>query len=610
MKIFFRIIVIILIIGIGLKLYINKDTEEIYPEIVQSKNVKNITFPYPNRNVTIRGVDYLQSQAPVGVFGGELVVSILGEPKTFNPCNSKDATSSALAGLMFDGLFTTNPQTGNVEPLLAKEYKVVGNSYYIYLRKGIKWSDGNAITADDVIYTYKDIVFSGLGNTATRDAMMIEGNLPELTKLDDYTIKFTTHKPFAPFLRQLSYPILPKHYAKPHSDKGEDDFNTFLSPNTPPKEIVSSGAFKLKEYVAAQRIIFERNPNYYKINKENKQLPYLNKLAYIIVGDSNNEILKFEAKEIDVLGIRGSNVANYKINEAKSDYSVYNLGPDTGTLFLVINLNNRKNTEGKWNVSPTKQYWFRNRDFRAAIDWAIDRNSMVQNIAQGVAEPLFTAESLNSIYLNKYIKGHPMDKDVAKKSLKKAGFYWNNGILYDNRGNRVEFDLYTNAGSLDRESIGVMIKQDLEDLGMKVNFKPVEFNSLVNKLSNTHDWDMMIMGLTGSPLEPHDGKNVWLSSGPLHLFNQRPQGYKLDDRLSWEKELDSIFEKGALKLSYSERKTIYDRYQTIIYNQKPIIYLYSPIRITAIRKKFKNIFPSELSGLIYNLDEIYIQEDN
>jgi peptide/nickel transport system substrate-binding protein len=233
---------------------------------------------------------------------------------------------------------------------------------------------------------------------------------------------------------------------------------------------------------------------------------------------------------------------------------------------------------------------------------------MVQNIAQGVAEPLYTSESLNSIYLNKKIKGHVQDKNKAKEILLNSGFYLKDGILCDSKNNRVEFDLLTNAGALERESIGVMIKQDLEELGMKVNFKPIEFNSLVNKLSNTSDWDMVIIGLTGSPLEPHDGKNVWMSNGPLHLFNQRPQNYKIDDRFDWEKEIDSIFEKGALKLSFNERKPLYDRYQEIIYEQRPIIYLYSPIRVLAIRKKFKNIYPSTISGLIHNLDEIYVEK--
>ncbi|DAA98799.1 TPA: hypothetical protein CPT96_09190 [Candidatus Gastranaerophilales bacterium HUM_10] len=610
MKRILIVIFVLLILGVLLKACLRQDIPYVLPEKIVKHDLQEIVYPAKEKNVTINCVDYLQSQAPVGYFGGELIISTIGEgPKTFNPCNTKDSTSSSMAGLMYDGLVTTNPRTGEVEPQLAKSFTVDGNDYLIHLRRGIQWTDGKPITADDVMYTYNEVVFRGLGNPSVMDAMKVDGKLPELVKIDDYTVKFTTPQPFAPFLRLLSYPIVPKHYFKPYSDRGESVFNAFLSPNTPPEEIVSSGAFKLKEYVAAQRVVFVRNPNYYKINLKDEKLPYLDKVVYMIVGDTNNEILKFEAKEIDVLSFRGSNVARYKIREPQSDYIIYNLGPDTGTLFLVLNLNNRKDKNCKPYVNPVKASWFANRDFRAAIDWAIDRKNMVQNIASGVAEPLYTAESLNSIYLNKYIKGHPKDKAVAQKSLKKAGFYYKNGILYDKNSNRVEFDLYTNAGVLEREALGVMIKQDLEDLGMKVNFKPLEFNSLVNKLTNTHDWDMAIMGLTGSPLEPHDGKNVWTSSGSLHMFNQRPQGYCIDDRLSWEKELDEIFREGALKLTFEERKPLYDRYQTIIYDQKPIIYLYSPIRITAIRKKFKNIYPTALSGLIYNLDEIYVDGD-
>ena len=611
MKKFWGAILIILFFGIFLKACVRADIPE---NCVVKNNIAiedNIIYPANPKNIILNGIDYLQSQAPLGSFGGELILSTIGEgPKTFNPCNTKDATSASMAGILYDGLVTTNPLTGEVEPLLAKSFEINGNDYIIHLRKGIKWTDGNPITADDVMYTYNEIVFKGLGNPSTMDAMMIEGKLPVLTKIDDYTVKFSTSRPFAPFLRQLSYPIVPKHYFKPYSDKGASTFDAFLSPNTKPETIVSSGAFRLKEYVAAQRVVFERNPNYYKVNLENKQLPYLDKLVYLIVGDTNNEILKFEAKEIDILSLKGDNVARYKEKENNSDYKIYNLGPDTGTMFIAINLNNRKDKSGKYYVNPRKQYWFRNRDFRSAIDWAIDRKNMVQNVAFGVAEPLFTAESLNSIYLNKNIKGHPSDKNKAIELLKKAGFNLEGGILYDSDGYRVEFDLYTNAGNLERESIGVMIKQDLEDIGMKVNFKPIEFNSLVNKLVNSYDWDMVVMGLTGSPLEPHDGKNVWTSSGSLHMFNMRSKeaSGKTICPYPWEKELDELFEKGALELTYDKRKPIYDRYQEIISNENPLIYLYSPIRISAIRKKFGNIFPTPLSGLLYNLDEIYIRK--
>ncbi len=607
MKRVLGLILIFLFVVLAAKSCLKADIPEKCSCIYLQDNNESVEYPAPSKNVTINGIDYIQTQAPIGNFGGELIISTIGEgPKTFNPCNTKDATSSSMAGLMYDGLLSTEPRTGDVIPQLAKSFEINGNEYTIHLRKGIKWSDGKPITADDVMYTYNDIVFKGLGNPSTMDAMMIDGKLPELEKIDDFTVKFIVTKPFAPFLRQLSYPIVPKHYFKPYSDKGTSAFNTFLNPNTKPETIVTNGAFRLKEYVAAQRVVFVKNPNYYKINLQNQKLPYLDKLVYLIVGDTNNEILKFEAKETDILSLKGDNVARYKQKEKFSDYSVYNLGADTGTLFIVINLNNRKDKDGKYYVNPIKQTWFSNRSFRSALDWAIDRKGIVQNIAFGVAEPLFTAESLNSIYLNKSIKGHKMDKQMALMRLKEGGFKLNNGNLYDNKGNRVEFDIYTNAGNLEREAIGVMVKQDLEDLGMKVNFKPVEFNSLVNKLTNTHDWDMAIMGLTGSPLEPHDGKNVWTSSGSLHMFNMRPAGYKIDDRLSWEKELDDIFNEASLKLNYSERKPLYDRYQEIVYNEKPLIYLYSPIRITAIRKKFKNIFPTPLSGLLYNLEEIYI----
>lgn len=593
-----------------LKGCIKADIPEKFISIKATPEISEIKYPERPVNITIDGHDYLQSQADIGIYGGELILSTIGEgPKTFNPCNTKDDTSSAMAGLLYDGLLSTDPLTGKVVPLLAKSFVIDGNDYYIYLRKGIQWTDGVPITADDVMYTYNEIVFKGLGNTSTMDAMKIEGVLPKLEKIDEYTVKFITTKPFAPFLRQLSYPIVPKHYFKPYSDKGASVFDAFLTPNTPPKQIVSGGAFMLKEYVAAQRVVFVRNPNYYKVNKNNEKLPYLDKLVYLIVGDTNNEILKFEAKEIDVLGLKGNNVARYKQKEAESDYVIYNLGPDTGTLFLTINLNNRKDKNGKAYVNPVKQIWFSDKKFRKAISYALDRKSMVQNIAYGVAEPLYTAESLNSIYLNKDLKGYPQNIQMAKNLLEESGFVYKHDRLYDKRGNLVEFDLYTNAGNLEREALGVMIKQDLEELGMKVNFKPIEFNTLVNKLINSHDWDMAIMGLTGSPLEPHDGKNVWTSKGSLHMFNQRDKGDKTDDRLSWEKELDNIFEIAALKLEYKDRKPLYDKYQEIIFDENPIIYLYSPIRISAIRKKIKNIYPTKLSSLLYNIDEIYIEKN-
>ena len=606
-RVIYVILVLLIVLGLG-RACIRADIQSDYKRPVLREKAKINDGEYPlEKNVTINGVDYLQSQAPVGKFGGTFVSSTIGEgPKTFNPFNSKDNISSQMSDIMYDGLVTTDPVSGDTIPKLAKSFTVNGKEYIVKLRHGIKWSDGKPITADDIVFTWQNIIFNGFGNTSTRDSIVIDGKLPTVEKLDDYTVKFVTPEPFAPFLRMLATPIAPKHFFEPAVKKGKAYFDGFLSTNINPKILVTSGAFRLKEYVPAQRVVFERNPDYYVINKDEQKLPYLDKLVYLIVGDINNQVLKFEGGELDEISLQGANVARFKEMEKHGDFTVYNIGPNTGTMYISMNMNNRKDENGKYYVDPKKQVWFQDKNFRQAVDYAIDRENMIFNIANGLAEPLFTPETLNSIFLNKELKGYGRNLEKSKELLKKSGFSWDKaGHLIDKFGNHVEFDLYTNAGNTEREAIGVMVKQDLEDLGMKVNFKPIEFNSLVNKLMATLDWDMVIMGFTGSPLEPNGGKNVWLSDGTLHIFNQRLEKDLNSRRYPFEKRIDYLYTQGALATKFEDRKKYYDEYQAIVYDEKPLIYIYSPIIIVALRDKFKNIYPTNLGGVTHNIEEIY-----
>lgn len=581
----------------------------------EDENKKNNDEYINPTNKTVDGVDYLVSNIPLGKFGGTLVVTTIGEgPKTFNPWESRDATSSQIGELLYDSLVTTNVLNGEVIPKLAYDFKILdgGKTYIFHLRKGLKWTDGEKITADDVVFTFNDIVFKGLGNTSTRDSLYIDGRLPKVAKLDDYTVKFTISKPFAPFLRMISVPIAPKHILKKYTDIGEEAFNLQLSTNSDLNTFITSGAFILEEYIPAQRIVLKRNPNYYVINKDGKKLPYIDKYIFQIVQDQNTELLKFQSKESDVINLNGYYVSKYIDNEANSDYKVYNLGPTSSTLFLCFNLNDRKNEKGKFFVDEKKQKWFNDRNFREAIDYAIDRDAIIFNVSSGVGAPLFTAESLQSIFLNKKIaKGHKVDLKRSLNLLEKSGFYLDkNNILRDKNENVVEFDLLTNAGNLEREIIGVMIKEDLSNLGIKVNFKPIEFNTLVNRITNTLEWDTVVLGLTGSPLEPHGGKNVWYSYGALHMFNKRKSNDNPKDILPFEKELDNIFDKASLEIDFNKRKKLYDKYQEIIYYERPFIYLYSPLNIVAVRNRVKNLYPTSLGGVLHNLDEIYIDNEN
>ncbi len=567
-------------------------------------------------NKTINGVDYLVSRGQEGKFGGDFTISSIGEgPKTLNPFNSNDATSSMVSGIMYDGLFYTDPYTGEILPRLAKSLEVLPDkkTYIVKLRKGIKWSDGKEITAEDVYFTYNTIIFGGFGDTSARDSMLVQGKLPVVEIVDKYTVKFITPVPFAPFLRNLTSSIAPEHVYKTATDKGKDFFRTFHSTDVNLKTLVTSGAFKLKEYIPSQRLVYERNPNYYVIDKKDRKLPYLNRFLILIVGDLNNDTIKFEAKETDSTTIPGGLIAKYRENEKKSDYTLYNLGPTSNTSFIVFNLNSRKNkTTGKYYVDPVKQSWFNDKNFRSAVDWALDRENLVLNVLSGAGEALYTAEGIPSIFLNKKIaQGHPVNIEYAENLLKSSGFYKKENVLYDKKGNRVEFELLTNAGNNQREATGVSIKEDLSKLGIKVNFKPIEFNSLVNKLTNSLDYDSIIIALTSNPLEPHSGYNVWNSSGALHLFNQRSENdLKSSDKiLPFEEQLNEIFDMAAVEIDPDKRHKLYDKYQEIVAEYNPVIYLYSPLNIAAVRNKFKNIYPTPLGGVYHNLDEIYIDEE-
>lgn len=613
----FAYLFLILLILIGFCLLIFKKDYG-YDEITKTNqeplNIINSYIPKP-KNVTIEGVDYIQTQLPVGKFGGVFTSSSIGDPKTFNPYNANDATSAELSEIMYDGLTQSDPTNGEVIPKLAKKIDILKDkkTYIVHLRKGIKWSDGVEITADDVCFTYNTIIFGGYGDGSTKDVMTIDGKLPKVEKIDKYTVKFITPKPFAPFLRNLSASIVPKHVFKNATDKGKAFFLTYQSIDVDPKSLVISGAFKLKEYIASQRVVYVKNPNYYLINKNNEKLPYIDKWISVIVGDTNNQTLKFESGAIDVLIVNGALVNRYRELQKHGNFKLYNLGASTNTTFIVLNLNNRKNKEGKYYVNPTKQAWFQDKNFRSALDWALDRDDLVLNIFSGLASPLYSAEPLNSLFLNENVaKGHKKDLNYANELLKKSGFYKKDGILYDKKNNKVEFELLTNAGNTQREATGVSIKQDFEKLGIKINFKAIEFNSLINKIVNNADFDCIIIALTSNINEPNAGYNVWNPYGALHLFNKRTQNdlASSDKILDFEAKLLEIFKKGALELEFTKRKAIYDEYQKIVADENPMIYLYAPLQIYAISNKVKNVYPTKIGGLFHSMSEIYIDENN
>ena len=580
-------------------------------------NTTHAKPPFETR--LIHGEEYRVSRDPIGQFGGTLFGTLTGSgPKTFNPLASNDASSSAVAGLMFLGLTETDAYTGLQVPLLAKSVEILSDNqtYTITLRKGLKWSDGHALTADDVVFTWNQIILPGLGNPSNRDVVMMNNKLPTVVKKDNLTVIFHTPEPFAPFMQNLGNPILPKHIIESIIQDDPKKFDALWGPSADPNSFVVNGPFILEQYDSGQRIRFKRNPNYFVINTANKVLPYVDNYSIQIVQDSNADLFQFEQGKTDTLGVSPDQVYYVRHISTKSsdnDFTIYDLGPATSTNFLVFNLNPRKNKKNKQPyVNPIISNWFRNIAFRKAIDYTLDRETMVMNILRGVGQPLYTPEPIASIYINPEIaKGHEQNLQKAKALLKSSGFYWDNdGKLYDRDHHLVRFELNTNSGNELREKTGVKIKNDLEQLGIKVDFKVIDFNILVGKM-DTCDWQSTIMGLSGgSPTEPNSGVNVWRSTAALHLFNQRKPENDMpgsDIIEPWEKQIDQLFTEGARHVKFEERKPYYYQYQKLISDNAVLLYLYTSNSIVAVKNHLQNINPTPIGGITHNLDSIWIK---
>ncbi|ACK70087.1 extracellular solute-binding protein family 5 [Gloeothece citriformis PCC 7424] len=547
----------------------------------------------------------------------QIVQAVLSDPKTFNAVLSQESPN--VFGLLYEGLITENPCTGKKEPALAESWKVSDDKLKITftLREDLKWSDGQPLTADDVVFSYNQLYLNPKIPNNYRDSMRIgkSGEFPIIRKLNDRQVEFIIKEPFAPFFDLAEVPILPKHILQETIEKtdgqGNPIFLTTWGVDTPPEKIVVNGPYRLKDYSTSQRIRFEKNPYYWKKDLEGNPLPYIDEIVWAIVESQDTFLLQFRSGSLDSIGVSPEYFSLLKKEEDKSNFKIYNGGPAYGVNFIGFNLNKGKRN-GKPLVDPIRSKWFNNVNFRRAVAYAIDRPRMINNIFRGLGEPQKSQVSVQSPYYDKTLEGYEYNPEKAKELLLKEGFkYDSQGNLLDAEGNRVKFSLITNAGNKTREAMGAQIKQDLAKIGIQVDFSPLAFNVLVDKLSNSLEWEAHLLGFTGGN-EPH-APNLWYTDGNLHTFNQQPQpgtppieGREIAD---WEREIERLYVQGSQELDLEKRKAIYAQAQRLVDEYLPYIYLVNPYSMSAVRERFDNIDYCALGGAFWNIDEIKISEE-
>ncbi len=550
----------------------------------------------------------------------EIIESQLGNPNTFN--YALNNSSPNVFGYMYEGLITENALTTEVEPALAESWEISDNkkSIIFTLKDNLKWSDGAPLTVDDVLFTYNSIYLNPEIPTDVQDILRIgkERKLPTVEKVGDRQVKFTTPEPFAPFLRTMSLGILPKHALQDTiTTKDADGKPLFLSTwstNEDPTKIIGNGMYTLESYVPSQRVIFRRNPHYWRKDDQGNPQPYVERLVWNLVDNRDTTLVKFRSGESDIIEpLRPEDFPLLKAEEKRGNFQVYVGGARPVTTFITFNLNTGKR-DGQPVVDPVKSKWFNNTAFRQAVAYAIDRNKMNTNAYRGLGVPINSFISTRSPYSlspEQGLKVYDYNPEKAKQLLLGAGFKYDGDQLVDDAGNPVEFTIMTNAENTLRVLLIAQIKQDLADIGMKVNLNPINFNTLLEKLDNTYDWECYLLAF-GSGTEPHYLSHVWQPDGASHTFNQRAEGgtKMLDGQQvsDWELEMGQLYTQGALELDEDKRREIYGEVQQIGQEQLPWIPLVVE-RIMAVgRNKIEGIQYPESGGITWNIHELRVAE--
>lgn len=494
--------------------------------------------------------------------GGELRFCLRSEPKTFNPLLVEDEASETIRYLTGGVLVRVSRATLKAEPEIATSWKVTegGKRIRFNLREGLKYSDGTPFSSADVAYTMQQLMDPAL-HSSTGDAFRSADGKLATQIISPSVIEITFPAPVANLVNLF-------------------DTVAILSSKSPQKEMAALGPFYVAERKAGSYLQLKRNPYYWKKDSAGKQLPYLDSIRLDIEQNPEIEAMRFKRGEVHLINTVSPAIFE-KLSADKA--AVRDAGASTDTEQLWFN---------QVPSSPLPAYkkaWFTSTNFRRAISESINREDMARIVFRGHAVPAIGIISpSNKFWFNTSLKPHVYDTASALKRLQQDGFKLQGETLRDKAGNAVEFSIVTNAGNRTREGMATMIQQDLKKIGIKVNVVTLDFNSLLERMTQSFNYEACILGFQNVELDPNSQMAVWLSSADNHQWNPSQKS----PATQWEAEIDKLMRAQSASGDEHKRKQSWDRVQQIAWEQEPFIYLVNKDALVAIAPTVKNAAPS------------------
>jgi peptide/nickel transport system substrate-binding protein len=494
-----------------------------------------------------------------------------------------EIATELFAMLTLGRLVRINRVTQEVEPWLAERWAIAADSrtFTLTLRDGVSWSDGTPFTAADVLFSF-EALYDSRTNSPLASAMSINGAPLQVSSPDPRTVVVTYPSVFGPGIRLLdNLTMMPKH--KLESALKAGTFATAWTANTPPAELVSIGPFVLTQYQPGQRLVYDRNPRYWRRDERGVQLPYLDRLTIELVPDLDGEIVRLQSGQIDFMNdsIRASDLATLRPLELEGRLRIEELGVSPSADALVFSLRPEQ-----WAKDP-RRAWFIRKEFRQALSHAVDREAFADAVFLGAAVPIHGPLTPgNNKWFWPSIPRYEFSREKARALLHALGLAnrdqdeW----LEDEQGTDTRFSLLVMRGNAILERSAAVLRDDFRQVGVAVDIVPLETGAVRSRVV-AGDFESALIQYTATDMDPGISKDFWLSSGGAHFWHI---GQKTP-ATEWERQIDDLMNRQTTTADEAERRQLFNEVQRVFAEHLPVLNFAAPRVYVATSSRLINV---------------------
>lgn len=540
-----------------------------------------------------------------GSFGGTLHYALAGEPGTFNPVMATNTRDLTFGHLLHGYLFEFDPQKGEIRGGVVREWArgQEGRSLLLTLRQGVRFSDGEPLTPSHIVKTFQMILSEESSNPLKGNLLLAAPNL-KVRELKDHRVEIDFGTPYAAAEYLLSnVPILPTH----RFPSGQV-IDSLWGLDADPASIVGLGPFVMQRHEPGQRTVLAHNPHYWRTDAQGRRLPFLDQFVVEYVSDRNTQLLRFRSQELDLLDsqLRPEDF-QLLVEQKDPQYQLFDAGPSNNLYLFWLNLGSPRNASGEPAIGSDKARWFGNTNFRRALDRAISREAIVENVFLGYARPAWgLIPEIFEKWQTDRLVHYPHDVAAARRLLSEAGFSWQKSdsgeVLLDEQRKPVSLNILTRSDDI-WGRIAALLQQDLKQIGIAVSITQEEFRSVISRITRARDYEAALLALA-IPVEPSDHGNVLLSSSPMHFWNPMQESPETD----WEARIDELMMAQLQAVDPQARQAQYAEVQELLSQQVPIIPLINNNTLVAAQARVQNLKPAPIfPNSIWNGWELWVK---